>query len=178
MKHRTLFIAALWWVLACLIAGIFLIGTSEKEGRISDTENRMLQGFPKLSFRTIFNDEFTTGFESFLSDSFFGRDDVISFTDGVLGVFSLTSEDESMAMAAENMEMELQSGNLKVENAGEEAPAQDVSNEETAPVFNEDEGGEEMIIEEDEAEEEETVVLAEGELPRNFTKRQRDSSTR
>ena len=165
MKHRTLFIAAMWWVLACLIAGIFLMGTSEKEGRISDTENRMLQGFPKLSFRTVFNDEFTTGFENFLSDAFFGRDSVISFTDGALGVFSMVSEDDNMAMAAENMEQELQTGNLKVD--GEEEPAAETEPQTEIPAGDEIPFSEEEApaIEEDDAEEEETVRLAEGELP-------------
>ena len=85
MKNRRSFAAAIWWILACLIAGVFLMCTSDKEGKISEVENRMLQGFPKLSVQTVINDEFTTGFESHLSDSFFARDDIISFTDGLLG---------------------------------------------------------------------------------------------
>ena len=58
MKRKTSFAVAIWWVLACAIAGVFLMCTSDKESRVSEAENRMLQGFPKLSLTTIFNDEF------------------------------------------------------------------------------------------------------------------------
>ena len=100
MKRKTSFAVAIWWILALSIAGIFLMCTSDKEGRVSETENRMLQGFPKLSLTTIFNDEFTTQYEAFLADNFFGRDGVVSFTNGLLDSFSMLSQDDAMAQQA------------------------------------------------------------------------------
>lgn len=108
MKKRFSFAAAIWWVMACLIAGVFLMAASDKEERISEAENRMLAGFPKLSLKTIFNDEFTTGFDAFLSDAFFARDSVISFTNGLLDSFSMLSTDDTLAMQASTMEEDLQ----------------------------------------------------------------------
>ena len=97
MKHKLSFTVAVWWVLACAIAGIFLMCTSDKEGHISEAENRMLQGFPTLTARTVFNDEFTTQFDGFLSDNFFASDGVVSFTNDLLGAFSVLSADDVMA---------------------------------------------------------------------------------
>ena len=115
MKRKTSFAVAIWWVLACAIAGVFLMCTSDKESRVSEAENRMLQGFPKLSLTTIFNDEFTTQYEAFLSDNFFGRDGVVSFTNGLLDSFSMLSQDDAMAQQAAQMESDLQGANLQVE---------------------------------------------------------------
>jgi len=162
MKNKRSFTATIWWLLACLIVGVFLMCTSDKEGRISEVENRMLQGFPKLSVKTIFNDEFTTGFEAHLSDNFFARDGVVSFTDGLLGTFSVLSADEEMMMRTEAMETELQGANLKVEAEEEtvdiaEIPGVvEVAAEESAPA---------VAVEEDEPEEEGDLVVAEGEVP-------------
>jgi len=116
MKRKTSFTVAIWWVLACIIAGVFLMCTSDKESRVSEAENRMLQGFPKLSLTTIFNDEFTSQFETFLSDSFFGRDGVVSFTNGLVDSFSMLSKDEALAVKTAEMESDLESANLQVED--------------------------------------------------------------
>ena len=123
MKHKLSFTVAVWWVLACAIAGIFLMCTSDKEGHISEAENRMLQGFPTLTAETLFNDEFTTQFDGFLSDNFFARDGVVSFTNDLLGAFSLLSADDVMAQKTAQMESELETGNLRIEGAEDEADA-------------------------------------------------------
>ena len=85
MKHKLSFIVALWWVILCLIGGVFLLGTSDKQPRLSESENRMLAGFPKLSAASLASGEFMTGFESFLSDAFFGRDALVRTSDRLLG---------------------------------------------------------------------------------------------
>ena len=123
MKHKLSFKVAVWWVLACAIAGVFLMCTSEKEDHISEAENRMLQGFPTLSAKTLFNDEFTTQFDAFLSDNFFARDGVVSFTNGLLDGFSVLSADDALAKKTAQMESELETGNLKVEGAEEDGAA-------------------------------------------------------
>lgn len=169
MKHRISFIAAIWWIIICLIAGIFLMGVSDKESRISETENRMLQGFPRLSLRTIFNDEFTAGFESFLSDAFFGRDEVVTFTNGLLNTLSVASVDENMAMEAIEMEAELQTGNLRIEGAkeeiAEEIPAEAEAADIPGVVEMSADSGDLTVEEEDAPEEEVKIVLEEGRVP-------------
>ena len=149
MKNKQAFTAAILWIFALSIAGIFLIFTSEKESRISDAENRMLQGFPELSVKTVFNDEFTTQFEAFLSDSFFERDRVISFTSGLLDSFSMLSKDDEIRIQSEEMEKDLQGvGQFSDE---EEPSDEDVTenSSDTEPVSEE---------EDDEEEEEENLI--------------------
>lgn len=155
MKNKQAFTAAILWIFALSIAGIFLIFTSEKESRISDAENRMLQGFPELSVKTVFNDEFTTQFEAFLSDSFFERDRVISFTSGLLDSFSMLSKDDEIRIQSEEMEKDLQGvGQFSDE---EEPSDEDVTenSSDTEPVSEE---------EDDEEEPSEKITVAPGEI--------------
>lgn len=165
MKNKFSFTAAIWWALACMIAGVFLMVTSEKESRLSEAENRMLQGFPQLSVQSIFNDEFTTGFDAFLADAFFARDSVISFTNGLVDSFSVLSADDTMAMKAAHMESELQTANLQVDGGEEDQDIADIPGVNAVAAVEE-----QLPVEEDDTEEEETIVLAEGELPITDTK--------
>ena len=66
------------------IAGFFLIAATNKHSRLSETENRMLAAFPDVNARTLSSGEFMSGFEDFLSDAFFGRDQVVQLTNGLL----------------------------------------------------------------------------------------------
>ncbi|MBQ3079375.1 MAG: hypothetical protein IJC48_05160 [Clostridia bacterium] len=94
MKHRFSFIVTLWWLLLLMSAGVFLLALAPREERLSDTENRTLSGRPEVSADSVLSGEFMTGFESWLSDSFFTRDSVISFTDTLLAATSLNEEGE------------------------------------------------------------------------------------
>ena len=155
MKNKQAFTAAILWIFALSIAGIFLIFTSEKESRISDAENRMLQGFPELSVKTVFNDEFTTQFEAFLSDSFFERDRVISFTSGLLDSFSMLSKDDEIRIQSEEMEKDLQGvGQFSDEEEPSDEDATENSSD-TEPVSEE---------EDDEEEPSEKITVAPGEI--------------
>ena len=163
MKNKRSFTVAIWWIFALSIAGIFLMFTSEKEDRISDAENRMLQGFPRLTFKTVFNDEFTTQFEAFLSDSFFERDRVISFTNGLLDSFSVLSKDEEIRLKSEQMDKDLQGVGKFEEETPAPTDAPDTS--ETAPdvtiVVNNSSDSQE---DEDEEEASEKIVIQPGEI--------------
>ncbi|MBR4441965.1 MAG: hypothetical protein IKS52_01680, partial [Clostridia bacterium] len=85
MKHKLSFAAALWWVILCAVAGLFLIVVSDKDSRLSESENRMLAAFPEVSAKSVVSGDFMTGFDAFLSDAFFDRDGVVSFTEKLLG---------------------------------------------------------------------------------------------
>ena len=88
MKHKFSFKVTLWWVLALLFLGAALMVFGEKQPRESLMENRMLAGFPHLSLRGVFSGEFMTEFEDYLSDSFFGREELVTLSEDALGVFS------------------------------------------------------------------------------------------
>ena len=46
------FLAALWWLMACLCLGALLVLLAPRESRVSETERRMLAGFPELPAET------------------------------------------------------------------------------------------------------------------------------
>ena len=104
MKRKFAFTVALWWIILCAIAGFFLIVATNKHSRLSETENRMLAAFPEANAQTLASGEFMTGFEDFLSDAFFGRDEVVKLTNGLLDRFSTLSEDEKLVVQARDME--------------------------------------------------------------------------
>ena len=121
MKHKLSFAAALWWVILCAVAGLFLIVVSDKDSRLSESENRMLAPFPEVSARSIVSGDFMTGFDSFLSDAFFDRDGVVSFTERLLGGFSMLSQDDVRELQAQDMEARMQAEGGSPEEDGEDA---------------------------------------------------------
>ena len=127
MKHKLSFVASLWWVILCAIAGIFLLALTNPKERVSYTENRVLAGFPELSVKTVSTGEFMAGFEDFLSDGFFERDRVVEATEALMDRFSLLSEDEKLAVEAREMEKRLAyESTLPARQAAEEAaPAEE-----------------------------------------------------
>lgn len=122
MKHRSSFIASVWWLLALFLAGVFLMAVSPKHSRESETENRMLAEFPTLSAESVASDKFMTGFEEYLSDAFFMRDSVISFTNRLIDGFSMLSGEEARAADTLEMEKRLEEEGAMLANAGDTAP--------------------------------------------------------
>ena len=91
MKKRALFIA----VYSCLLLS-FLCGMAEliaaRGERVSESENRMLQGFPKLSAEAVLSGKYMDEMESYLSDAFFFREETAHFTERLMGCFSLPED--------------------------------------------------------------------------------------
>ncbi len=146
MKKKTSFTVAIWWILTLAIAGIFLMITSPKESRESEAENRMLQGFPELTLQSVFSADFMNQFESFLSDAFFARDDVVSFTNQLVGVFSVMSKDDEIAAKTAEMEKELQGANLQVEEEPSEGSIPGVVDLGVTQSAGDDDDSEEEVV--------------------------------
>lgn len=62
---------------AVVIIGLSIINIIQPTKVFSSKENRYLEGFPELSFKTIMTGEFSTDFEKYASDQFVGRDNWI-----------------------------------------------------------------------------------------------------
>ena len=97
MKKRASFVAMYLCLLMLFTCGVGELFFVDHASRPSATENRMLQGFPKLSFSSVFSGSFMDEFEAFLSDGFFFRDAAARFSDGVLGLFSLSDGDAAIS---------------------------------------------------------------------------------
>ena len=129
MKHKLSFLVALWWVILCAVGGLVILIVSDKNERLSESENRMLAGFPRLNGESVASGAFMTGFEDYLSDGFPGRDGVISFTEGLMDRFSTLSRDEKRASQAADME-----NRLETEGQNQAAPAETQAPDEVSPA--------------------------------------------
>ena len=74
-------------LLASVTLGLFLLFFAPKEGGISESENRALQAFPELSASAVASGAYMEEFESFLSDSFPAREEMITISNGMMGLF-------------------------------------------------------------------------------------------
>lgn len=86
-SYKILMIALFALFLAAMPIFTLIFNPSEPKP-FSENENRYLSEFPKLSFETYINEKFMEGFDTWLSDRFFGREEWIALknsTDKLLG---------------------------------------------------------------------------------------------
>ena len=107
MKNKLSFRVAVWWLILCAVAGIFLLAASDKQARESEAENRMLAGFPSLTVKSVADASFMNGMEDFLSDAVAGRSQIKNFVSRLTGAFSVLSSDDKMDKAISDMEKKL-----------------------------------------------------------------------
>lgn len=91
-----------------LVFGLALLIFAEKEERMSDSEKRMLSGFPEVSVESILSGEFSSGFESFLSDGVFGRDSIVGISESILRVFDKGTDEDAALLGDIEMDAQLQ----------------------------------------------------------------------
>ena len=95
MKHRI----SLYLTYAAIVlfgtVGILLLLFGEKQQRESETENRMLAGFPTLSFETLRDGSFMAGLETYLSDGMPARDRIVTDTAVWMHAFSLQKQEQA-----------------------------------------------------------------------------------
>ncbi len=108
MKSKFSFVIVYWWLFILLVCGILLVTFAEKEERLSESENRMLSGFPEVTAESIFSGNFSTGFENYLSDGVFGRDTIVGASESMLRVFSINTDEETALLNEIEMSDELQ----------------------------------------------------------------------
>ena len=94
MKNKVPFVITYWWCMALLILGLLPLILGNKEGGVSETENRTLQALPKLSSSSWWDGSFADGLETYLSDQMPGRDAVLQGSAWVLGLFDATTDEE------------------------------------------------------------------------------------
>lgn len=104
MKHRISFCLTYACILVFGTLGVLLLVFGEKSPRASQTENRMLAGFPTVSKESLGSGEFMSGLESYLSDGVPERDAIVIDTAVWMSALSIGQEidtDEEMLAAAE-----------------------------------------------------------------------------
>lgn len=108
MKHRFSFVMTVWWILILTIVGVLMLLYAPRNERVSDVDNRMLAGMPELSADSVVSAEFMQGVDSWLSDSFFFREDIVSFTQSILAstAFERYEKDIEAELDKEQIEAE------------------------------------------------------------------------
>ena len=127
MKKRLDFVVIYFWLFLLLCAGLGTLIFADREERVSESEKRMLAAFPDTSAESIFSGEFSSGFESFLSDGIFLRDSVAGASKAALGLFSAASYEDTMLLSSISMADEISGGTAAQDTAApaEGSPAQE-----------------------------------------------------
>ncbi len=96
--------------------GALLLIWGEREEHASLTENRMLAGFPRLTWAAVKDGSFMSGMEDFLSDNVPERDRLVDAADSVMDLFSLvkkTEDDLDDELAAQLSAFALEGGEFE-----------------------------------------------------------------
>lgn len=163
MKHRASLVISYLCLLSLALLGLSQLLFADKQPRLSNSENRMLQGFPAFSLSALLDGSFAADFEAYLSDSFFARDAAASFSSGVMGLFDLDKDEvpgidlENTALAevdaedAEDLRQALETasrepaGESPAVSAAPEAAASPSAQAESASIWLVDAAGEREI---------------------------------
>ncbi len=94
MKKKVPFVITYWWCMAMFLLGLLPLILGNKEGGVSETENRTLQALPKLSASSWWDGSFAEGLETYLSDQMPGRDTILLGSSRILGLFDATTDEE------------------------------------------------------------------------------------
>lgn len=94
MKKKVPFVIAYWWCMALFLLGLLPFILGNREGGVSEKENRTLQALPKLTASAWWDGSFAEGLENYLSDQMPGRDAILQGSARVLELFDATTDQE------------------------------------------------------------------------------------
>lgn len=98
MKHKLSFLLLYGTLVLFGGLGALVLLFGAKEARASETENRMLAGFPELSLEAVKTGQFMSGLEAYLSDNMPERDELVVQADLLLHRLSLPGTDDDAAV--------------------------------------------------------------------------------
>ena len=130
MGKKLSFVLSYWWCMLLLVLGLIPVCLGNRDGGISETENRTLQGAPKFSVSAWFDGTFADELNTYLSDQMLGRDRILSVSRGMLDVFNVTSEKDRIIHADIDEELDAMA------NAG----ADELDNEQDAVLEQDSDG--------------------------------------
>jgi len=94
MRRKLSFLITLWWVILCGAIGACMLLFAGKTPVVSEEENRTLAGMPAISFSALKSGGISESFESFLTDRFFLRSELVDGANALKHVFSALTVDE------------------------------------------------------------------------------------
>ena len=94
MRRKLSFLITLWWIILCGAIGVCMLLFAGKTPVVSVEENRTLAGMPAISLSTLKNGGISESFESFLTDRFFLRTELVDGANALKHLFSALTVDE------------------------------------------------------------------------------------
>ena len=94
MRRKLTFLITLWWVILCGVIGVCMLLFTGKTPVVSEEENRTLAGLPSFSLTALQSGSISESFESFLTDRFFLRSELVDGANAIKHLFSALTVDE------------------------------------------------------------------------------------
>ena len=94
MRRKLWFFVTLWWIILCGVLGACMMLFANKEPVASEEENRTLSGMPAFTLSAMRKGEISESFESFLTDQFFFRSELVDGANALKHLFSALTVDE------------------------------------------------------------------------------------
>ncbi len=94
MRRKLTFLITLWWIILCGVIGVCMLLFAGKTPVVSEEENRTLAGMPALTLTALKNGDISESFESFLTDRFFLRSELVDGVNSLKHLFSVLTVDE------------------------------------------------------------------------------------
>ncbi len=103
MRRKLSFLITLWWVILCGVIGACMLLFAGKTPVVSEQENRTLAGMPSFTFAALENGGISESFESFMTDRFFLRSELVDGANALKHVFSALTVDELLNAEGEEV---------------------------------------------------------------------------
>lgn len=94
MRRKLTFLITLWWVILCGVIGVCMLLFAGKTPVVSEEENRTLAGLQSFSLSALQSGSISESFESFLTDRFFLRSELVDGANAIKHLFSALTVDE------------------------------------------------------------------------------------
>lgn len=94
MRRKLSFLVTIWWIILCGVIGVCMLLFANRLPIVSEQENRTLAGMPQLSLESMQKGEISEQFESFLTDQFFLRSDIVDGVNLLKHLFSALTVDD------------------------------------------------------------------------------------
>ena len=118
MRRKLSFLITLWWIILCGVLGACMLLFANKTPVASEQENRTLSGMPSFSLSELQSGEISERFESFLTDQFFFRSELLDGANALKHLFSALTVDELLNAEGEEVFVP------QIAQQAEEAPEQ------------------------------------------------------
>ena len=103
MRRKLSFLITLWWIILCGALGVCMLLFANKTEVVSEQENRTLTGMPDFSLSEIRTGGISEAFESFLTDQFFFRSELVDGATALKHLFSALTVDELLNAEGEEV---------------------------------------------------------------------------